>query len=115
MDYINLLLFMIIIAPISMIIHEIGHLIGAKCVKADSIILTLGTGKKLFTVRFNQTTFIIRFFLLFNPQIKSMKSEGFTKKELIIISFFGPLLNVLLAILSYMMMTQASPTYLLTQ
>jgi len=91
------LLLVFIIAPISTLLHELGHVLGAKWSKADSIILSIGSGYKIaaFSCKRIRVSLHLLFFLggmAYNERNKPYKS-----REIIIISLCGPVSNVIAA------------------
>src|SRR5690625_6135794 len=101
---IYLLLFLLFIAaPIGTLIHEGGHLIGAKLMKADYLHLTIGYGKKLFTFICQNIQIIICRFFFIGGYVKNERYLPYRTIEMICIIVFGPLLNVVFAVFFYML------------
>ncbi len=101
MIVIEFLLLLLIISPVSLLFHEIGHAFGARLFKASSIQLTLGVGTKAWTGSWQNFHLTIYPFFLINSYAASTREKRFRKKEMIIISLFGPLFSGLLAILFF--------------
>ena len=101
---IYLLLFLLfIVAPIGTLIHEGGHLIGAKLMKADYLHVTIGYGKKLFTFKCKNIQIIICCFFFIGGHVKNERYVPYRTIEMISIIVFGPLLNGVFAVFFYML------------
>lgn len=99
---VSLLTLIFIIAPISLLFHEIGHVIGASLANASSIRLTIGVGKPLWQGNVQNVQIIIRRLFLINSFTSTVRDEPFRNKEKIIITFMGPIFSGLLAAILYM-------------
>lgn len=97
MDITLIILLIVIVAPISVWIHEMGHLIGAKTVNANQLTLTLGIGKDRFTFKVKGITIIMRTIFFISGSTMTSRDRNFNRLERIWISIFGPLFNVLFA------------------
>ncbi|MEI3604692.1 M50 family metallopeptidase [Pseudogracilibacillus sp. SE30717A] len=98
---IDFLLLFLLIAPFSLLFHEIGHAVGAKIFQASSIQLSLGVGNKLWAARWQNIHITIYTFFLVNSYVASIREERFSKKEKIIIALLGPMFSLLLATLLF--------------
>lgn len=101
---IYLLLFLLfIVAPIGTIIHESGHLIGAKLMRADYMILSIGYGKRLFIFKWNNIQIKIRSFFFIGGHVRNERDIPYRTSEMIWIIGFGPLLNGIFAVFFYLL------------
>lgn len=92
--FITFIYLLFFVAPFSLLLHELGHVVGARIIHANNIIVHIGIGKKVAEVKVIRVTFIIRplFFLHFKTETK--RHEALTKKEAIIVALMGPLFNI---------------------
>lgn len=100
-DIYSFLFLFFLIAPASLLFHEIGHVIGAKWVQATSIQLTLGMGKELWEGDVGNVTVTVRSLFIINSYTSTMRESPFQKKEKIIISLMGPIFSGVLALCFY--------------
>ncbi|WP_188453748.1 site-2 protease family protein [Virgibacillus oceani] len=89
----------LLIAPVSTVIHELGHIIGAKLVKADSVTLSIGSGKSV--CKFNIKRLHIRLHALYfiGGIAYSERSIPYKTGEIIWITLCGPVFNGIFAML----------------
>lgn len=92
----NFIIFILIIVPISLFTHELGHLLGAKYLKADRVIISIGTGKKLYSLNYKNIKLDISLFVMFHAYTNSERKPEFSNKEFALITAMGPLLSLLL-------------------
>src|SRR5699024_11309555 len=98
MHNINLIItFLLFIAPFTIIIHEIGHMVGAIIVKADNVHLSIGHGKKVFTVSLRKLVIHIHAFFFMGGQATSKREKPYGTMDILLIIISGTLLNVFLA------------------
>lgn len=95
------LILVFIIAPLSLLFHEVGHLVGAALMGATSIRLTIGLGKPLWQATFANIQIIIRRFFLFNSVTSTVRTEPFTTREKIVITSMGPMFSATLTIIAF--------------
>lgn len=90
-----------LVAPVSIVMHEIGHLLGAKIVKADYLNLSIGQGKRLFS--FSGETFIITVHALYflGGETKSKRKQPYKPLDILLITAGGPIVNLLLVFVFY--------------
>lgn len=99
---IQLFLFLLlIVAPIGTIIHESGHLIGAKLMKADHIIISIGYGRKVFTFSFKNIRINICIFFFIGGYVHNKREVSYRVGEMIFIIALGPILNGIFATFFY--------------
>jgi len=104
MDTIIVLLYLVlIVAPISTFLHELGHALGAKFVKADQITLLIGAGKPLKTITVRKIEFVIHNLFFIGGLTKSERKYPYKKIEMIWITALGPMMNAFIALLSYLL------------
>jgi len=90
-----------IIAPFSLLFHEIGHLVGATLMRASAIRLTIGLGKPLWQTNFANVDIIIRRFFLINSLTSTVRNTPFRNREKAIITIMGPLFSGILTLIAY--------------
>jgi|SRR5699024_7009484 len=107
--YVHLLVMLIIITPISLFWHELGHALGARFVRASQITLTIGIGKPIFEHNYNNMTFVIRKIFLFHSLTETQCHESLSRKDKLVITFMGPINSLVLSILAYGLFVLTSP------
>lgn len=95
------LLLVFFIAPISLLFHEIGHVMGAKWANASSIQLTIGVGNKLWAGSISNLQITVRSLFMINSFTSTTRKNPYQRKEKIMITMMGPLFSGLLAIIIY--------------
>ena len=108
------LCFLVIIAPITLFIHELGHAIGAYFVKSEKIELSIGAGKKLLSLYVGKLSIHIHMLYMLGGYSVSERDPYYSKHEQVIISLLGPLLNGLVGIFSLLLFPTYSSRILLT-
>lgn len=99
---INLLLFtLFIVAPIGTFIHESGHMLGAKFVKADCIKLSIGIGKKLGTISFKNIHITIHALFFLGGFVQSERKLPYKATDIFWITICGPMNNGVFALLIF--------------
>lgn len=113
MNTILLLYLVIVVAPISNFIHELGHGIGARIAKADQINLIVGSGKRI--IRFVITSFDIQIGLLFftSGYTISNRDKQYSSFEVMYITFLGPLFNAMFVCIFFLLYQHISTNYIL--
>lgn len=98
----SLVIFLLFIAaPIGTLIHESGHAIGMKLMKAENIQMTIGFGWKLFRVVFGKDQLTVNILFFIGGFVKSYRKEPYNDLESICITLLGPLHNMLYAIIFF--------------
>ncbi|WP_099158414.1 site-2 protease family protein [Virgibacillus ndiopensis] len=99
MDIYLIACLILFIAPISTIFHELGHIVGAKLVKAESVTLSIGTGNEVYN--FNHKRIQIRLHALYflGGVAYSERNIPYKSGEIIWITLCGPIFNGVVAIL----------------
>ena len=94
--FLKLIVFILIIVPISLFIHELGHLLGAKHLKADRVTVSIGIGKELYSFVYKNLHFNIYMFIMFQAYTDSERNPRFTDKEYAFITLMGPIFSLIL-------------------
>ncbi|WP_010095982.1 site-2 protease family protein [Ornithinibacillus scapharcae] len=103
MNTILLMLYLIIIvAPISNFIHELGHAFGAKLAKADRVVLNIGRGSKMINFTFRKIEIRIRWLFFTSGNMFSERNREYRSFEIIYITLFGPLCNAIVVFILYL-------------
>lgn len=112
MDIYLLLYLVFIVAPLSSLLHEAGHAAAARTVGADQITLSIGLGKRINTVIFDnvQITFHAIFFL--GGLAKSERVIPYKSCEIAWITMGGPITNAFFALLFYILYAMYPNEYL---
>lgn len=111
---ISLLLYLLfVVAPIGTVLHEAGHVIGAKSLNADRMRLTIGSGAIVSTFFIRKVQITIRTIFFLGGLASSERKNMYKPYELIWIAFCGPLTNGLIAFLLYILYTAYPSNYLL--
>src|SRR5699024_2251741 len=108
----NFIILILLITPISLLFHELGHLLGAKhfsllfielipllgvkYLKADRIVISIGSGKKIFSYNFNEMSIKIYLMIMIQAHTQSERQPKFNNKELAFITAMGPLFSLIL-------------------
>lgn len=103
----------LVVAPFSNFVHEIGHLLGAKLAKADEITLVIGRGKKLFRLAFFNMELLIGRLFFSSGYTVSKRAEPYSNVEVFYITLMGPLLNAIIVFICYLLYQSLPNTYLL--
>ena len=94
----NFIILILLITPISLLFHELGHLLGAKYLKADRVVISIGSGKKIFSCNFNEMSIKIYLMIMFQAHTHSERQPKFNNKELAFITAMGPLFSLILTV-----------------
>ncbi|RLL48159.1 M50 family peptidase [Oceanobacillus piezotolerans] len=90
---------LLIVSPISIFFHELGHAIGAMKVKANSVSLTIGMGEKLFSLSMRNLSIVINKMYFMGGVTKSNRNSDYKVHEQVLISLMGPFANGVLSII----------------
>ncbi|MFD1039233.1 M50 family metallopeptidase [Virgibacillus byunsanensis] len=101
MDILLLLYLILIVAPIGSIVHELGHALGARILSANHVILSIGTGKKLFHYSCKYLDVAIHPIYFIGGHSYSERGNPYKNHELIWISICGPISNGLFSLLFF--------------
>jgi len=107
------LILVFIIAPFSLLFHEIGHLVGATLMRATTVRLMVGLGKPIFETTFGHVQVIIRRFFLMNSVTSTVRTSPFLKREKFMITIMGPLFSGMLTLIAYIAYTVFVPSEIL--
>ncbi|MBP1969654.1 Zn-dependent protease [Virgibacillus natechei] len=105
MDIYLLLYLIFIVAPLSTLLHEMGHAIAARVVNADNITFSIGLGKRINTFTFKEINFNIHAIFFLGGLAHNQRIVPYKKKEIIWISILGPVASGLFACLFYILYT----------
>src|SRR5699024_1372672 len=94
----NYIIINLLITPNSIIIHDIALLLGAKHLKADRIVISIGSGKKIFSYNFNEMSIKSYLMIMFQAHTHSERQPKFNNKELAFITAMGPLFSLILTV-----------------
>ncbi|HLR66365.1 hypothetical protein [Virgibacillus alimentarius] len=103
MDIYLLLFLVFVVAPISMVIHESGHLIGAKTMRADHITLSIGLGKMIGSLSFKKIHIKFHTVFFLGGLLKSERTPTYKPLEIIWVTICGLLSSGLFTILFYLL------------
>ncbi|GGA60925.1 site-2 protease family protein [Ornithinibacillus halotolerans] len=90
-----------VVAPLSNLVHELGHLIGAKLAKADSITLLHGRGRTVQQFSFKNINIQFGWLFFTTGLTKSNREQAYHPNEKIYISFMGPFFNGIIVFIFY--------------
>ncbi|HLR80023.1 MAG TPA: site-2 protease family protein [Bacillota bacterium] len=114
MNMVILIIYLFVfVSPISTLIHEGGHALGAKLVQADRIDLTIGNGKEKCSIRLKNIVIILRTNFFFGGLTESERKQPYKPWEMACITVCGPLMNSLFALLFYILYTIYTSEYIL--
>lgn len=109
MNLILMLLFVFLVVPGSLIIHEIGHLIGARLKNATEIRLIIGSGFPMFQFTLFNVEVVVNIMLIFGSYTSTVRETPFQDNEKILITVLGPVFNGLVAIIFFILYTVFNP------
>ncbi|AIF45442.1 M50 family metallopeptidase [Virgibacillus sp. SK37] len=101
---IPLLFYLILIAaPVSIVIHELGHALMAIVLKAQKVEVSIGAGKKLWGL--SQKSFQLSIYSLYflGGVVEHEKEHPYKLREVIWISLAGPIMNAIVAFVFYLL------------
>lgn len=101
MNILLVLYLIIIVAPIGTIVHEIGHVLGAKAVGAEKVTLTIGSGKKIGTLTFLNLVVSVHALFFIGGFVKGKRKKPYNNSQLILIAIGGPISNIIFGFLFY--------------
>lgn len=103
MDSLYVLCLIFIVAPIGTFLHEMGHAAGAKMVKADIIIVSIGLGKNIGVISWHSIKIKLKAFFFIGGYVQSERKIAYKLFEIIWIAICGPLSNAIFAFLFYLL------------
>ncbi|WP_160807159.1 zinc metalloprotease [Virgibacillus salexigens] len=101
MEFVKLVYLLLLVAPVSIFIHEFGHAIAAWLIGADRIYISIGVGKKGKTVIVGKVHMIIYPLFFLGGVATSEKQPCYTRLEIIFISIFGPFVSGVVVIICW--------------
>ncbi|WP_377889416.1 site-2 protease family protein [Alkalihalobacillus sp. R86527] len=97
----DLLMVILVISPLSLLLHEAGHTLAANVLTSSSVKLHLGVGPRLFTWKHARGELAINaFYFAGGMTISSQPDNAFGK---VIIALSGPLFNLSAALLALLL------------
>jgi Zn-dependent protease len=94
----DLLMVLLIIAPISLLFHEAGHTLAANIFTSSSVNLHLGIGPRVLTWKYSRGEVAVNaFYFAGGMTISSQPEKAYGK---VAIAIAGPLVNLLIAALT---------------
>lgn len=106
--------FLLWLAPLTLLIHELGHSIGAYIVGSEKIQLFIGVGKRLLSFPVGKISIHIHSFYMLGGHTVSERDPYYSKTEQVVIALLGPLLNGLVGILLNLLLHTNRSEVLLT-
>lgn len=91
----------LIVGPLSILLHESGHAIAARVVKADCITVSLGYGKILSSTVIERFQLNIHMVFFLGGLARSERKIPYKSSEIIWITISGPIANGLFTCLLY--------------
>ncbi|WP_249871909.1 site-2 protease family protein [Oceanobacillus saliphilus] len=92
-----------VIAPLTTLIHELGHVSGSLALKADYVQLCMGIGKRKSVTTYRRVEFIVYPFFFIGGFTRSERNKPYLKSERIWITILGPIFNGISALVSYLL------------
>ena len=99
MFIVQFVIFIVCFVPLSLIIHELGHIVGARLNKATNIKLTIGTGRIIFQKSCYYIKIVVRLILFIGISTASHRTVRFSHNEKFFIALLGPVFSLLFALL----------------
>ena len=91
---VSFLCFLIIVVPVSMLVHELGHAFGAILIGAASVSIQLGIGRKVLSLKFGKVRLTIRLIPWFGAYTKSMLRAETSNLKGALIPAGGPIISM---------------------
>ncbi|MBD8071485.1 site-2 protease family protein [Bacillus sp. PS06] len=102
MLFIIVLLF--IVVPMTVFLHEVGHGLVARVMKIDGVEVVIGTGPMLVSFQFGGIHFQFHAIYFFGAYTTNLSAHEVSEWQRGLISLGGPLVNVGVAILAYLLL-----------
>ncbi|MGP4076963.1 site-2 protease family protein [Halobacillus sp. K22] len=99
---VDVLLLIFLIAPLSLFIHEMGHVLSAMIFRAEKSDIIIGTGRQVCKLRLGRLHVYVRLIFFNGGHSINEKTPSFAVKEKAWISAGGPLLNGTVAFLLFL-------------
>jgi len=99
MFFIEVIIFILLLAPMSLVLHELGHALTASLYDAKDVQVIIGNGKRHVSFKLWKIKLKFHSFLFVNYQTKSSRQIPFTAKEKVHIAASGPFINGFLALI----------------
>lgn len=101
------------VAPTSNFFHELGHLLGARLAKADVITITIGRGKEVLKLEYQNIGIQIGILFFTSAVTSSSREKPYGSFEMIYISFLGPFFNAIIVFICYPLYQDLTNPYFL--
>src|SRR5699024_2998358 len=92
----SFIILMLLFTTISLLFYELGHLLCVQYLKDDRIVISIVSGKKIFSYNFNEMSIKIYLMIMFQAHTHSERQTKFNNKELAFITAMGPLFSLIL-------------------
>ncbi|MUV39734.1 hypothetical protein JNUCC1_03618 [Lentibacillus sp. JNUCC-1] len=102
MGVLIIMLFLIVIVPVSNALHEAGHMAAAAAVHSDRFNMIIGSGRPLWQLDFGRLTITVHRMFFIGASAEQTRESPFTPLEKTWISLCGPLLNVFASLIGLM-------------
>ncbi|RYG73650.1 hypothetical protein EU245_06005 [Lentibacillus lipolyticus] len=99
---IGLLYLVFVAGPVGTIVHEFGHALGATWVRADKIVLSIGSGKVIYDNKWKNVSVHIHMLFFLGGMAYSERALPYRQRETIAVAVAGPLLSVAAAIVCFL-------------
>ncbi|MBB6455296.1 Zn-dependent protease [Salirhabdus euzebyi] len=93
--------FLFLFAPISIILHEIGHAVSAWFLRADHINFSIGLGKRIYVKRSRKVQLIVHGLYFLGGQVSSERKVTFNPWEKVFISLGGPIVSGVVSVVLF--------------
>lgn len=99
--FVTFLFLLFIVTPFSLLIHEIGHAIGARMIGASKIVITIGIGKTLLSIRLKRVTMKLRAIFIVHFQTETKRRTPLSKPEAIVVAMMGPVFSFCISLILF--------------
>ncbi|MFG6148640.1 site-2 protease family protein [Halobacillus sp. B23F22_1] len=89
----SLFFLVLVAAPLTLVIHELGHVLAGALCGARYAVLTVGTGRSIIRIKFQKLHIIIGSLFFIGGYSINVKEPDFTNLQKVLISSGGPLAN----------------------
>ncbi|SHF58106.1 hypothetical protein [Ornithinibacillus halophilus] len=94
MDVLFWLYLLFVAIPLCTLIHESGHMLAARILKADHITLVIGRGSDKYKFSISKLQVVIRSLFLITGVTESSREKPYKRLEIIFITLCGPISNL---------------------
>lgn len=107
----TIIVLIFLVAPISLFIHELGHVLPGLFFRSERSIIHIGRGTVFFRCRWQKIELFIHLWFFQGAYSINERSPVFSNYEKIWISVGGPLLNGFLAFILFVSLSEFDHTY----